>query len=94
MRIRRRRAGSVDDTTDGLRAVACILGAKGRKDRVVRLPEAVIPEIERQMAHARTIWERDQRERVPVELPHQLARKYPEYQFAWQWAWLFPMHKP
>ncbi len=54
----------------------------------------MIPDIERQMMHARTIWERDQRERVPVELPHQLARKYPEYQFAWQWAWLFPMHKP
>lgn len=71
-----------------------ILGAKGRKDRVVRMPSAVIPDIERQMMHARTIWERDRREELPVELPHQLARKYPEYQFSWQWAWLFPMHKP
>lgn len=71
-----------------------ILGAKGRKDRVVRLPEGVLADLERQMMHARTIWERDQRERVPVELPHQLARKYPEYQWAWPWAFVFPMHKP
>jgi len=71
-----------------------ILGAKGRKDRVVRLPEVLIPEIERQIMQARTIWERDQREKIPVTLPHQLGKKYPEYLFAWQWAWLFPMHKP
>ena len=71
-----------------------ILGAKGRKDRVVRLPEEVIPDLQRQMMHARTIWERDRREQVPVELPHQLARKYPECRFAWQWAFVFPMHQP
>jgi hypothetical protein len=29
-----------------------------------------------------------------VILPHRLARKYPEYQFSWGWAWLFPAHKP
>src|SRR5215472_2618808 len=27
-------------------------------------------------------------------LPGLLARKYPEYQFAWPWAWLFPAHQP
>jgi len=25
-------------------------------------------------------------------LPHRLADKYPEYQFSWPWAWLFPAH--
>src|SRR5664279_2192136 len=25
-------------------------------------------------------------------LPHRLARKYPECQFSWGWAWLFPAH--
>src|SRR5262249_8295460 len=25
---------------------------------------------------------------------HRLARKYPEYQFSWGWAWLFPAHFP
>lgn len=68
--------------------------AKGKKDRVVRLPDCLVPEITRQMEAARIIHERDARELVPVTLPHQLARKYPEYQWAWTWAWLFPMHKP
>lgn len=26
--------------------------------------------------------------------PHRLAKKYPEYEFAWPWAWLFPAHCP
>jgi integrase len=55
-----------------------ILGAKGRKDRVVRLPEVLIPDIERQIAHAYRIWDNDQRQKLPVTLPHQLAKKYPE----------------
>jgi integron integrase len=71
-----------------------IKAAKGKKDRVVRLPDCLVPELQQQIAAARIIHERDQRERIPVELPHQLARKYPEHQWAWPWAWLFPMHKP
>ena len=71
-----------------------IKAAKGKKDRVVRLPECLVPELMRQMEAARIIHERDLRERVPVELPHQLARKYPEHQWTWPWAWIFPMHKP
>ncbi len=71
-----------------------ILGAKGRKDRVLRLPECLVPEIERQMVVARTIFEQDQRNGVPVALEHQLARKYPEWKHSWPCFWLFPMHRP
>ena len=71
-----------------------ILGAKGRKDRVVRLPDCLVPEIERQMTVAQTVFEQDRRNGVPVELPHGLARKYPDWRFAWPCAWLFPMHRP
>lgn len=75
-------------------AALFIMGAKGRKDRVVALPCCLAPEIQRQMTVAKIIWERDQRMQIPVELPHQLAVKYPEFQFAWSWAWLFPSHQP
>ena len=68
--------------------------AKNSKDRVVRLPEAVIPELQQQMRHARRVWQQDVQDGIPVTLPHQLARKYPEYQFSWPWAFVFPMHKP
>lgn len=67
-----------------------IRGAKGGKDRVVLLPASVRTELRQQLLRARDTWQRDSQNRLPVALPFQLARKYPEYQFAWPWAWLFP----
>ena len=67
-----------------------LVGAKGGKDRVVSLPQSLVPELIQQMNFAQTIWQRDRQNKVPVTLPHQLAIKYPDYQFAWPWAWLFP----
>lgn len=71
-----------------------ILGAKCGKDRVVALPCSLVEELREQLVYARTIWQRDQVMRLPVEMPHQLAAKYPEYQFSWPWAWVFPSHQP
>lgn len=71
-----------------------IIGAKGQKDRVVHLPCSLAEEIRHQMDFAKAIWKRDVAAKIPVVLPHQLARKYPAYAFAWSWAWLFPMHHP
>lgn len=71
-----------------------IIGAKGRKDRVVRLPCSVVVGLQQQLDYSRAVWSRDRRAMIPVEMPHQLARKYPEYQFAWPWAWVFPSHHP
>ena len=71
-----------------------IRGAKGRKDRVVALPCSLAEEIRQQIAFARSVWQRDANNKMPVELPHRLAAKYPEYQFAWPWAWLFPSRWP
>jgi integron integrase len=72
----------------------CIRGAKGGNDRVVALPVSLLPELIQQMQHARTVWQQDKQNRMPLMLPHRLARKYPEYQFSWGWAWLFPAHHP
>jgi integrase len=70
----------------------CIRGAKGGRDRMVSLPSSLIPELIAQMNLSRTVWQRDKQDRLPVMLPHGLRRKYPEYQFSWPWAWLFPAH--
>ena len=59
---------------------------------MVPLPSVLVPELVRQMNLARAVWERDKQDRTPVILPHGLRRKYPEYQFSWPWAWLFPAH--
>ena len=69
-----------------------IRGAKGGNDRFVALPLVIIPELTQQIERARVVWQRDKQDRTPVMLPHRLARKYPQYQFSWGWAWLFPAH--
>ena len=72
----------------------CIRGAKGGNDRVVALPACLVAEITQQMQVARAVWQHDSQDRIPLMLPHLLAKKYPEYQFTWGWAWLFPAHQP
>lgn len=74
------------------RSTLSVMSAKGGKDRVIRLPLPLKAEIAQQMSAAYSVWQQDQRNRIPVELPHSLGRKYPEYKFAWCWAWLFPSH--
>lgn len=68
--------------------------AKGGKDRVVGIPCSLSAQIAAQMEIARMIWARDVAAQVPVKLPGLLAKKYPQAQFAWQWAWLFPQAAP
>jgi len=72
----------------------CIRGAKGGNDRVVPLPESLVPELTQQMQFAGAVWQRDKQNRTPLMLPNRLARKYPEYKFSWAWAWVFPAHYP
>jgi len=76
------------------KSTLCIRGAKGGNDRVVQLPPSLVPELTQQMRSAGLVWQFDKQTRTPVMLPHRLARKYPEYQFSWNWAWLFPAHSP
>ncbi len=76
------------------RGTLCIRGAKGGNDRVVNLPACLNAELKQQIQCARAVWQVDRQNRTPVMLPHRLARKYPEYQFSWPWAWLFPSHLP
>lgn len=68
----------------------CIRGAKGGNDRVVVLPASLVAELKQQMEVARAVWQRDKQDGMPVMMPNRLAKKYPEFQFNWGWAWLFP----
>ncbi len=67
-----------------------IRAGKGRKDRVIAMPADLVVGLQRQMVVAHQVWEMDVRNRVPVQLPTQLARKYPELPFSWHWAFVFP----
>jgi site-specific recombinase XerD len=67
-----------------------VKSAKGNKDRVVALPCSLFAAVRDQIEAARVIYKQDVNNRVPIALPGLLAKKYPQSQFAWKWAWLFP----
>ncbi|MDY0747747.1 integron integrase [Paucibacter sp. R3-3] len=64
---------------------------KGAKDRVVMLPESLVPGLHEQLNAARSLWTFDQAEgRGGVFMPDALERKYPRAGAAWAWFWVFP----
>jgi integron integrase len=64
---------------------------KGRKDRVTVLPQALVQPLTHHLNRVRRQHEEDVlRGAGFVELPHALARKYPNAARAWGWQWIFP----
>lgn len=71
-----------------------LCGAKGGKDRFVALPCSLVPELRAQLDYARAVAARDRLAGLPVKLPGLLGTKYPHWQYAPKWAFVFPAHKP
>ena len=67
-----------------------ICSAKGGKDRFVAMPCSLATELAAQLKFARVVGEQDRVNGIPVALPGLLSEKYPGWQFAPKWAWLFP----
>lgn len=64
---------------------------KGAKDRVVMLPQSLVPALHSKLAQARLIWAQDVAAGTAgVEMPHALNRKYPRMGTSWPWFWVFP----
>jgi integron integrase len=64
---------------------------KGRKDRVVPLPQAVVEPLLAHLERVRELHKRDYELGFgQVELPGALARKYPRASREWGWQWVFP----
>lgn len=64
---------------------------KGAKDRVVMLPQSLVPGLREQLAQARLVWAGDvEAGTAGVEMPHALDRKYPRMGASWPWFWVFP----
>ena len=73
------------------RKILIVREGKGRKDRVVMLPEPLRIPLHRQLEHSRALWAEDRARRVPgVAMPDALARKYPRAPESWAWHWVFP----
>lgn len=76
------------------RMVVTVFEGKGGKDRVVRLPEVLLPALRKQLARARHLAELDIAERQPVQLPGRLAIKAPRLRFDPEWHFVFPSAVP
>ncbi|MFO3796072.1 MAG: tyrosine-type recombinase/integrase, partial [Anaerolineales bacterium] len=64
---------------------------KGEKDRIVPLPETVIPDLRRQIERVRLLHEEDLAAGYgEVYLPYALAQKYPTSARELAWQYLFP----
>jgi len=75
---------------DFSRTLITVRNAKGRKDRVVPLPERYRDALEAHLAERRALFDADQREgQVHVYLPGALARKYPAASTDWRWQYVF-----
>ncbi len=82
----------VKDVDFGQRAVIVREG-KGAKDRVVMLPQSLVPALRAQLGFARSVWAADvEAGTAGVEMPHALERKYPRMGSSWPWFWVFPQN--
>lgn len=68
-----------------------VRSGKGGKDRLLMLPQRLVPALREQLARAHALWLQDQSEgRAGVEMPDALERKYPRAGATWHWFWVFP----
>jgi site-specific recombinase XerD len=68
---------------------------KGAKDRVVTLPDDLVAPLQAHLANRRMFFERDRAAGIAtVELPHALARKYPNAASEWGWQYVFVADRP
>jgi integron integrase len=71
-----------------------VRAGKGGKDRVLMLPESLVPAMREQLARSHVLWAMDQsKAQGGVEMPHALERKYPRAGASWAWFWVFPQAK-
>jgi len=64
---------------------------KGKKDRIVPLPESVVERLQRHIEFVKKTHEQDLREGAgSVKMPDALDVKYPKAAFELGWQWVFP----
>lgn len=66
---------------------------KGKKDRVVMLPESQVVALQAQLKVVAELHREDVANQIGVSLPGALEKKYPSAPFSWAWFWIFPARK-
>ena len=71
-----------------------VRSGKGDKDRRTMLPQTLVEPLRHHLRDVRRLHQMDLAAGWGrVELPHALARKYPNAASEWGWQWLFPQHR-
>jgi site-specific recombinase XerD len=80
----------IKDIDFGMKRIT-VRQAKGKKDRIVPLPESAVDRLQRQIEAVKKTHEQDLREGAgSVKLPDALDKKYPRAAFEFGWQWVFP----
>ena len=80
----------VQDVDFGYRQIV-VFNGKGQKDRIVPLPDLLIPGLRDRIARADRLLASDKADGFgEVSMPESLARKYPNAPFELRWWYLFP----
>ena len=67
---------------------------KGDKDRVTTMPRAVVRSLQEHLRHVQAVHQEDLADGFGrVDLPHALARKYPNADREWCWQFVFPQQR-
>lgn len=69
-----------------------VRGGKGDKDRILTMPKSLVPDLQRQIEFARSLYEADKAAgKTGVFMPPgALDEKAPKWAHSWEWFWLFP----
>ena len=68
-----------------------VRAGKGGKDRLLMLPQSLVPALREQLASAHVLWAANQAAgKGGVQMPDALERKYPRAGSSWPWFWVFP----
>ena len=80
----------VKDIDFNMQSIA-IHDSKGRKNRVVPLPVAIVPKLRSHLDYVKLVHAADLRSGYgTVQLPHALERKIPSASSSWSWQYVFP----
>jgi integron integrase len=80
----------VKDIDFGMHQIT-VLDGKGQKDRMVMLPEKIIPDLDKQLKQTKLLHEHDISKGFGrVYLPFALDRKFPHAAGQWGWQYVFP----
>lgn len=75
------------------RHIVTVRGGKGKKDRIVPLPNTVVEPLRAYFVKLTELYRQDTDNHIGVSLPDALDKKFPNAPYQWGWYYIFPARK-